>query len=165
MAKRKRTLLGTLLVGGLAVGLSFNTNVRNVFTPGPDTLNFDGVPITEDQLDELAEGGVPDSILVALVALSTVEDSGPDPEITLLREDVAGVRDLVTSLGASIVETNDRVAQLSENVQELARTVALEPLPAVFLVSGDSLTVADSIRTWWVWEHWRGRPLPERRTE
>ena len=105
MAKRK-TIIGSVLTMGLAVGLSFNTNVRNVFVPGPDTL---------------------------------------------LRGEVR----------AGFAETNERMAQLSEDVQELARIVAL---PAVFLVRGDSVAVADSARTRWVWEVWKGR-LPERRTE
>lgn len=143
---KKRTLLGTLIAGGLVVGLSFNTNVRNVFVPGPDTLL-----ITEAGLAAL---------------LSTVEDHlGPDPEVEALREAVRNVYDLVASLGPSIVETNGRVAQLSENVEELARMVALEPLPAVYVVAGDSVALADSVRTRWVWEAWRGKPFPERRIE
>jgi len=141
--KRRRTILGTLIAMGLAVGISFNSNVRNVFTSGPDTLNFDGVLITEAQWATLSESGVPDSILAALVALSA-EDPGPSPEVEALREEIRNVGTLV--------------ARLSENVQELARAVALEPLPAVYLVAGDTLAVADSARTRWVWEHWRGAP-------
>lgn len=133
VARRKRTIVGTLVALGLAVGITYETTKNVTHTSvGADSL-------LSAQLTELTDA------------------------VQAQAEDLAGLREAVAGVvrPSDLKPLAEDVAEVERYLVDLS--TSRDARPIVYVVAGGSVQEADSATSRWIWKMYKGWPERERR--
>lgn len=172
MSTKKRNTFVALLVAVIgaagAGGVVYHNTTRNVALPDSTLENLIGYMITADQL--LAMG---DSLAGAFnEALDEAAEAFPTPPDSLIFEILRTAKESERKLDSLVTDIDKQGNRLDDltiktngilyQVREIKREVdfIIETAPEVYIIEGDSITPADSVRLKWSWPQYR--PFPKK---